>query len=284
MSTVRHKTSKLHKTHCVGIITIPHSKKTKYGTSHIMKPYVDWFEDRGVRVIPIPYDTTQHEMYFNMVNGLFIPGGETPYIMKQQPFIDTVTRFFELSLECSSYFPIWGTCFGFELLMFLIGGFSKLKRFPAHGLYPIHITRDGWNSRLFGSMPSQYLHYLEEEKSTAQNHEWGISVGDFLDNDHLRRFYNILATSKDDGGKEYVAAIEGKFFPVYGVDWHPERQSSPIAGLRQPTAGHFADFFISELKKNSHKCKSFLPHLRTIMKPHKCTQYSEHKGLPCYFF
>ena len=43
-------------------------------------------------------------------------------------------------------------------------------------------------------------------------------------NDHLRRFYNILGTSIDDKGKEYVAAIEAKYYPIYGVQWHPERQ------------------------------------------------------------
>ena len=86
MYTVRHKTNKRNQSLCVGIITIPHMKKTKYGQSHIMKPYVDWFEERGVRVIPIPYDTTEHETFFNMVNGLFIPGGETSFIMKNKNF------------------------------------------------------------------------------------------------------------------------------------------------------------------------------------------------------
>ena len=89
MNAVRHKTSKRNQSLCVGIITIPHANKTKYGDSHIMKPYVDWFEERGVRVIPIPYDTTKHEMYFHMVNGLFIPGGETTFIIKNKTLMNT---------------------------------------------------------------------------------------------------------------------------------------------------------------------------------------------------
>jgi GMP synthase-like glutamine amidotransferase len=112
MSTVRHKTSKVNKSLCVGIITIPHLKKVKYGTSHIMKAYVDWFEERGVHVIPIPYDTTEHEMYFRMINGLVIPGGETTFIIKNKIFMATVTQFIELSLQQNEYFPIWGTCWG----------------------------------------------------------------------------------------------------------------------------------------------------------------------------
>lgn len=274
MYAIRHKTSKKNSSLCIGIITIPHFKKIKYGDSHIMKPYVDWFEERGVRVIPIPYDTTDYDTYFHMVNGLFIPGGETPFIMKNKTFINTVTKFFELSLAKDEYFPIWGTCFGFELLMFLIGGFTKLKKYPAQGFYPLQITNEGHTSKIFQSFPKQYLHYLEHNKSCNNNHEYGISPNDFLKNNHLRRFYNIIATSVDDNGNEYVAAIEGTMYPVYGVQWHPERQK---------TTGPFIDFFISELKKNKHRC---LPHsyLRSSMKSHKCIQYKEHRDKLCYFF
>lgn len=274
MYAVRHKTNKRNQSLCIGIITIPHSKKTKYGKSHIMKPYVDWFEECGVRVIPIPYDTTEHEAYFNMVNGLFIPGGETSYIIKNKTFIDSVTKFFELSLDKDEYFPIWGTCFGFELLLFLIGNFTKLKHYPADGFYPLHITAAGYTSRMFRSFSTKYLHYLENHKSCNNNHKYGISPIDFMNNEHLRRFYNILATSVAENGKEYVAAIEAKYYPIYGVQWHPERQR---------TTAPFVDFFISELKKNKHKCVPY-PYLRNCMQPHKCVQYSEHKNLQCYFF
>jgi gamma-glutamyl hydrolase len=274
MNPVRHKTNKRIQSLCVGILTIPHLKKTKYGTSHIMKPYVDWFEERGVRVIPIPYDTTQHEMFFNMVNGLFIPGGETTFIVKNKTFMATIQKFVELSLAKDEYFPIWGTCFGFQLLLFLIGGFTKLKSYQAHGFYPLHITPSGYTSRMFRSFPNSYLHYLENHKSCNNNHEYGISPNDFMANDHLRRFFNILATSVSDNGKEYVAAMEAKYYPIYGVQWHPERQR---------TTGYFVDFFISELKKNKHKCICH-PYLRSIMRAHKCIQYPEHKNQLCYFF
>jgi len=274
MYAIRHKTTKKNQSLCVGILTIPHMKKTKYGSSHIMKPYVDWFEERGVRVIPVPYDTTDYEMYFSIIKGLFIPGGETTYIIKNKTFVETVTKFFELSLQKDEYFPIWGTCFGFEMLMFLIGGFTHLKKYPAAGFYPLHITSDGYSSKMFRSFPKNYLNYLQNYKSCNNNHDFGISPADFMANDNLRRFYNIIGTSMDDNGKEYVAAIEGKFYPVYGVQWHPERQR---------TTGYFVDFFISELKKNGHHCGT-QPFLRTVMKYNKCIQYPEHKNLGCYFF
>ena len=37
---------------------------------------------------------------------------------------------------------------------------------------------------------------------------------------------DIIATAVDERGKEYVAAIEANYYPVYGVQWHPELNSS----------------------------------------------------------
>lgn len=276
MSTARLKTSKKNPSCCVGILTIPHTGKNKYGKSHIMKAYVDWFEDRGVHVVPIPYDTNEHETLFRMINGLLIPGGDTLYIMRNNTFLNTVMRFFELSLHHDEYFPIWGTCFGFEVLLSVVGGFTRFKRYNAHGLTPICLTKDALDSRLFGSFSKKYIHYLEHTDSTAQNHEYGISPQDFMDNLHLKRFYTILATAFDEDKKEYVAAVEGKYYPVYGVIWHPERQ--------QKGGGNFADFFISELKKNDHRCKAVTPSIPSVMNAYKCIQYPEHADQLCYFF
>ena len=268
---VRHKTHKIKKQLCVGIITIPYERKGKYIKSHIMKSYVDWFEQRGVRVLPIPYDTTEHEEYFEVINGLLIPGGDMPFIIKHDAFLTTVTRFFELSLQKDEYFPIWGTCFGFELLLFLVGGFTTLKKYDAHGLYPITITGP---SKMFNGFSKKYLHFLEHNKSTIQNHLYGISPDDFMNNLHLRRFYNIISTAVDNEGKTYVNSIEGKHYPIYGVQFHPERQKTTSA---------FIDFFIGELKMNKHHTSAAIPYIGTYMPIQKCIEYRE-KKMQCYIF
>jgi len=256
--------------YCVGIFTIPY--KPNY--SHIMKTYVDWFEKKGICVVPIPYDTTDLEELFHVINGLVIPGGDMPYIMNNPQFISNITKMFELSLEKGEYFPIWGTCFGFEMLLFLVGGFTTLKIYDAHGFYPMKITEEGHSSRMMRSFSKSYKMYLEKKKSTMQNHKYGISVEDFMSNLHLRRFYNILATSIDNEGKTYVSAMEGKSHPIYGVQFHPERQKTTDA---------FVDFFISELKKNKHKCAK-IPSMSSYITQHKCVEYREPKKMACYLF
>ena len=200
------------------------------------KKYIDWFEKNGINVIIIPEDTTEHEKYFKMVNGLLISGGaigEDRIIPNN--ILNCVRTFVLLSLR--DYFPIWGNCFGFQLLVCLIGGCKKLDIHHANGMYPIKTFK----SRMFTHFTSRNIHTLEHSKSTFHNHDYGFSLHDF-NNVHIRRFYNISATAIDDNNKEYVAAIEAKYYPIYGTQFHPERYDS----------GPFIDFFISELKKNKH--------------------------------
>ena len=266
-------TRKKAPSYCIGIITIPFPEKVKHGTSYVRHSYVKWFEEKGVRVIPIPYDTKQPELYFHMVNGLVIPGGNMMYVVKQRAFMKTITALFMLSIQSNDYFPIWTTCLGFEMIMFLVGGFRSLKRYDAHGMFPLQLTKEGRASRMMRTFPSRYLQSLEHECSTLQNHEYGISPTDFVANPHLRRFYHILATSIDETGKEFVSAIEAKHFPIYGIQFHPE-------GHKEDK--HFIRFVISELKKNRHSCP-VLPYLHTVHTPHDAVISPEYTKM-YYFF
>jgi gamma-glutamyl hydrolase len=274
--TVRHQQTYKKKRHyTVGILTIPHSFSTKYGSSHIMKAYADGLEKHGVTVVPVPYNTPHPDLYYSILNGLIIPGGETTFLLKQPELLQTVQRFISLSLRTGEYFPIWGTCFGFELLMSLIGSMNRFEPIVDHQRRSIEWTDEGKRSRMYRWLSKKNADAFEEYARTAQNHEYGISPIRFLRNDHLRRFFRLVATARNDEGETYVAAIEAKKWPIYGVMWHPERQ----------TNGHlFLSFFLSECKKNNHQCPIRLKTLRDTHIPHRCVQYSEHNHRMCYFF
>lgn len=249
----------------IGILSIPH--KNTYHDSHIIKMYADWLEEYGFKVVLIPY-TASPDTYFYHINGLFIPGGDdNDYILKNKTFIKNITRYFELSIQPGEYFPIWGTCFGFQMLLFILGDFNKLHEYHSHDFYPITIIKP--NSRLFSAFPKKQLNIPH---ITFNNHHLGISPSDFMKNTHLHRGYDIVATSYDMKGRIYVSAFEGKHHPIYGVQWHPERQTNS-----QP----FLAFLNNELAKNKHKIKKLI---RKTRKALPCKQYKEQKHSLCYFF
>lgn len=259
----------------VGILTIPHSISTPHGRSHIMKAYADGFEKQGIVVVPVPFDTTHHELYYSLINGLVIPGGETVFLMKDKYLLETVRRFIELSLRPREYFPIWGTCFGYELLMALIGKISTFETITDHQRRSIMWTEEGRLSHIYRWLGVKEATRFETSARTAQNHEFGISPLRFLENARLRRFFRMIAVAKNDKGEEYVAAIEAKRHPIYGVQWHPERQVN---------AGLFSSFFISEMRKNTHRTSLPIRSIKSVATAKKCIQYPEHKERWCYFF
>lgn len=252
-----HRTQKKKKPLCIGIVTNPSMHASVHGTSYISKKYVDWFEHYGIRVVPIPYDTPHVELYFSMINGLCIPGNIKGSVDNNATFIRTVTRLYKLSLK-DAYFPIWGECFGFQLLMSIVGQCKTLKEYDATGTYPIHPTVDSKHSHLLQSFTPAYRHYIEHTTSTYHDHLYGISPEDFMKNARLRRFYHISATAFDDKGAEFVALIEAKKYPIYGLAFEPwgMKQSRP-----------FLDFIRSELQKNRHRLQ-LMPYVHRVQKHH----------------
>jgi gamma-glutamyl hydrolase len=263
----------------IGIITMPHEAKIKEGNSHIMKSYVDWLQQFNIEVIVIPYNTSDHEYYFRHIHGLLFQGGETEYVLQNKTYMSCCKIFFDLAINANNngeYFPIWGVCFGFEVLLSLVGNINKFSEYYDHGYKPLIITKK--NSRLFSWFNKSYLYYLENADSTLQNHEFGISPSEFRGNKNLVKFYNICSSCIDEYGKEYVSSIEAKKYPFYGIIWHPERQK---------TSYFFSEFLYSELCKNN---KSMV-HNSTIKiingntdKHYNCKQYAELKHMRCYFF
>ena len=198
---------------CVGIITIPHKK-------HYMKDIITLCKNNNIDIIIIPYSTKDYT-YVNKINGFIIPGthnGDTNYLLTHS-FIKTVTTHIVLCLHKN--IPIWGICFGFQVLLSIVGNITLTKH-PSKGMHPIHIQK----SNIFTS-----------NQMTFHNHTYGISVHDFKKNVELSRFYNISATAIDDNNKEYVAGIEAKHYPIYGTQWHPEKDTNHI----------FITFFKSKL-------------------------------------
>jgi gamma-glutamyl hydrolase len=45
----------------------------------------------------------------------------------------------------------------------------------------------------------------------------------FASNANLAAFFTVLSTNLDRGGKPFASTIEGKKYPVWGSQWHPEK-------------------------------------------------------------
>ncbi|CAF1659296.1 unnamed protein product, partial [Didymodactylos carnosus] len=80
------------------------------------------------------------------------------------------------------------------------------------------------DSRLFGkNAPKSVLKYLQEEPVTANFHNYCMRPENFTADLTLSNFYKILSISEDLENKTFISTIESQKYPIFGVQWHPEK-------------------------------------------------------------
>ncbi|CAI5983181.1 unnamed protein product [Closterium sp. NIES-65] len=198
--------------------------------SYIAASYAKWVESAGARPVPLLYDEPVEVLRqkFDMINGLLIPGGGTDLV--PGPFMSTVQLLLQWAKEANDrgdYFPVQATCMGFEAMAIVISedpNLLELRRFSALDLAsPLKFVGNWVHRRSYFSWMSPDLAAkVQELPLTMENHQDGTTVHRFLSNSKLRDFFFVLTTSFDKNGLEYVTTVQGKRYPFYGTQWHPE--------------------------------------------------------------
>ena len=274
----------------VGIITMP--QKEKRAGADEAKPFiinnnVAWFADRGIDIVPIPYNTKSPEAYMKRIHGLYLQGGP----VYNEDYMKTAVRLLELAVAANKsgeYFPVWGTCHGFQTLIMMFGRLrldgDDLGYFDARRNYMsnVHLTLAGLHSRLAVSWPKWFKSYLEKGDHVYFANCRGITPEEFLKNKALRAMFSMVGISHDRDRKRFVSIIEARKLPFYGTQFHPEYV---------PTLEPFRSFFVDELLKNHKKKRSgFVKTFRQRHTRRGCTrskrgvEHDRFQDAECYFF
>ncbi|XP_008280794.1 gamma-glutamyl hydrolase-like [Stegastes partitus] len=150
------------------------------GSSYIAASYVKYLEGSGARVVPIRINRTEDEYakIFYSVNGLLLPGGDVD--LQTSQFSRAAKIFYNLALKANDagdYFPIWGTCQGFQQLSVLTANKNLLTLTDTKAVaLPLTFTPAAQSSRLFRSFPKDLLHSLADENITSNFHSWSLSM------------------------------------------------------------------------------------------------------------
>ncbi|XP_028655552.1 gamma-glutamyl hydrolase [Erpetoichthys calabaricus] len=236
-----------------------------FGKAYIPASYVKFVESAGSRVAPIKLNLTyvEYKEIFNSINGLMLIGGSVN--LQTSDFAKAANIFYKLALQANDkgdYFPIWGTCLGFQLLTVLVAGENLLTYTPMENKsVPLNFSQAAYISRMFRTFTPELMKALSQEPLTGNFHHYGISKQDFFQNKKLVKFFSDLTTNVAMNGVEFVSVMEGKKYPFYGVQWHPEvsafQWNTELAFPHSPNAIWvaylLADFFINEARKNFHR-------------------------------
>eukprot|EP00826_Nyctotherus_ovalis_P065727 TRINITY_DN9668_c0_g6_i1.p1 TRINITY_DN9668_c0_g6~~TRINITY_DN9668_c0_g6_i1.p1 ORF type:complete len:331 (-),score=75.06 TRINITY_DN9668_c0_g6_i1:95-1087(-) len=232
--------------------------------------YVNFLEAGGAKVAYIDYTASEHELrkLFKKLDGMLIPGGGASFGSHRHPspFARAAKLMLQLSMEeydNGGYFPIWGTCLGFELLLHIVSERPILstKCNCKHYSTFLEFTNEGKFSKLFANYTAEQMYKLGTKSYTYNNHQAYVSAHKFYENEKLSNYFNILAMSKSKDGKmSYIAAIEAKKYPVYGVQFHPEKNAYKFSPLHVIDHSResieltqvMSTFFVEECRKSNH--------------------------------
>ncbi|KAL4504274.1 hypothetical protein ABPG72_021112 [Tetrahymena utriculariae] len=254
----------------IGILTLPSSYSDypyqKY--SQIVRSYVQNIQDSGKALtVPIHWDSTEEELddILSKVNGVFFTGGGVQFMEEnsvEQYYLKTVTYIIKKSKSFNdddNYFPIWGTCLGFQVINYVTAGndlsimIRNLGDTASHNLYDIDLE-----SKLFKDMPKDLINWLQEGSPAFFSHEDGIIKSQAEENESLSQNVIFTSLSKTDDGEEFIASIEFQDYPIYAVQFHPEKNLfDPKVDAKRDELSfnvcrYFVEFFIKECQKNKN--------------------------------
>ena len=192
-----------------------------YNRSYIAASYVKYLESSGARVVPVPSHMSdeQVEEIFHGVNGVLFPGGGVQWNISG--YFKHAKYFFAKSLEANKngdYFPIWGTCLGFETLNIIAAGNRPdiLTKFSASDIsIPLNYTDIAPESRLFKDMPQNLYKALGTEAISYNHHNYGVGPETYAEEPSLRNFFNVLSYNNGELGRTFVSSIECKKVFLY---------------------------------------------------------------------
>uniref|UniRef100_A0A673CV96 folate gamma-glutamyl hydrolase n=1 Tax=Sphaeramia orbicularis TaxID=375764 RepID=A0A673CV96_9TELE len=271
---------------------------TDFRTAYIAASYVKYLESGGARVVPVMINRTvkEYTKLFNSINGyiyvhyqqnhitfhyltfslIFIDNGSS-YLFRVGRIlfpggITSITSsgyqraaqiFYDLAIEANKsgdYFPVWGTCLGFQQLMHLTSKNSVRTQTDTHGIgLPLNFTNEAKDSRMFKDFPPELMEDLSTQPLTENSHKWSVTVETLNTNEDLKNFYKVLSTNTD-GNVEFVSTVEAYDYPIYGTQWHPEKNAfewlkSYYSHSRSAvkTTFYMAEFFVNEARKSFHR-------------------------------
>eukprot|EP00825_Cyclidium_porcatum_P017837 TRINITY_DN204_c0_g1_i7.p1 TRINITY_DN204_c0_g1~~TRINITY_DN204_c0_g1_i7.p1 ORF type:complete len:310 (+),score=33.01 TRINITY_DN204_c0_g1_i7:188-1117(+) len=252
----------------IGIYTQP-SDFPEYPSEQYQ--YVDlspikYLEQSGVEVINLNYNSnsTTLDLLFSKINGIFFPGGWVN-ITEDSQFYQNALYLFNKAKTANDngdFFPVWGTCQGFELMHLFVSDFGNVLQ-PIEDdmdiLHPIKIVTKG---KVYNELPSAVEQYVTSGSTVYFTHELAVYPQSYIQYPQLQKFYTITSLAQNDQGKTYVASIEADDYPFYGTQFHAEAFNflwdcnCDHGDLGVQFSQYMADFFATQAKINNHKFSS----------------------------
>ncbi|KAL7050913.1 hypothetical protein ACKWTF_004267 [Chironomus riparius] len=233
--------------------------------SYIAASYVKFIEGGGARVVPvwIGKDRKYYEDLMSKLNGILFPGGAVSFT-NRNGYAQAGNHIYKIATKMNNngdYFPLWGTCLGFELITYLSANRTEIRAdCSSHSqALPLEFKSSFKKSRMFKDAPDRVIKVLKDEAVTSNFHTFCLTEKNMTDY-HLDSIWRVLSVNNDWNGLTFVSTIEHSQYPFYAVQFHPEKNI--YEWVRNKNISHtsnaiiasqyFAEFFVNEARKSHH--------------------------------
>lgn len=238
-----------------------------------MAAYVKFVESAGGVPVPLQLrhlNDSQIEDFVGRVNGLLIPGGGTK-LQHANGSLTEWSRKVKVAYDKAKslndngvHFPIWAVCMGFQLIHAIEAPFPGVVMYDyftsVNEATNLQWVSDARSSRLFADMPDDLIHKLETEPLTFENHHDGILLDAYSKFPELTYAFWPLAIATDPSGSKYLAVVEHRAYPIFSVQFHPEKSTTVwLPNLPIPhspdairVTQYFANFLIAQARLNEN--------------------------------
>lgn len=226
----------------IGIIAQPASSHldTQYYQSeqhwtYIPRSYADWVSQSGGMPLLIPFDLPKERLdhLLDNIQGVLFPGGGSPLFDSKgnpTPFQNRVKYILDFAAKKNdkgTYYPIIGTCFGFQAMVSAMAGNDPNLLTCEFGDEETHHTitpgYDYSKNKFWSSMDQTLLNEAWSTGNIYYSHNCGFRPSVLTNSKTFKDNVYLLATSVSKTGKTFVANVEHKRYPFIANQWHAEK-------------------------------------------------------------
>jgi hypothetical protein len=145
------------------------------------------------------------------MDGLLLPGGAAPLSEGIVLLLDEIRH----SAINGRFFPVWGTCLGFEFLLQYMGVTLESGFVASNVSWPLEQVR---RHELYAS--DVVYNAVTQHSVTLHNHVLGLKPKTFANDPVLGHYWKVTSINHDARGVPFVSTIEpidSENWPWYGV-------------------------------------------------------------------